>query len=95
MLFKKDFNRNNAQPINLVNRSGVKALLIQSKHDGLINFDCAMKMKTALLKKNNQCELYEVDGRNNTHSFYTAGCFMLKRDKDRTIDKIFNYLNQL
>lgn len=77
----------------LITRSGIKSLLIQSRHDGVINFDCAVKMKDVLIMNNNDCKLHEVQSRHNTHSLYTAGCFLLKEDE--TLNKIFEYIDKL
>ena len=72
MLFEKNYDRKLAEPINCVKRNDVKALLIQSRHDGVINFDCALKMRDVLKAEGNDCELYEVEDKHNTHSFYTV-----------------------
>ena len=95
MLFEKDYERKAAEPVNRIRKSGIKALLIQSRHDGVINFDCMLKMSKALKDKGNSVELYEVEDKQNTHSFYTAGCFMLDREKNKTIDKIFSFIEKL
>lgn len=95
MLFEKNYDRSRAEPINCVKRNDVKALLIQSRHDGVINFDCALKMRDVLKAEGNDCELYEVEDKHNTHSFYTAGCFMLKADQNKTIRKLFEYIEKL
>ena len=39
-------------------------------------------MRDVLKAEGNDCELYEVEDKHNTHSFYTAGCFMLKADQN-------------
>ena len=93
MLFNKEYDRKQAEPVNLINRDNIKALLIQSIHDGVINFDCAEKMKKKLDKRNNECELYEVIDKHNTHSFYEAGCFMIKNDK--TLNKLLGYIRDI
>ena len=54
-----------------------------------------LKMSKALKDKGNSVELYEVEDKQNTHSFYTAGCFMLDREKNKTIDKIFSFIEKL
>lgn len=93
MLFNKEYDRSKAEPVNCINRSDIKALLIQSRHDGVINYDCALKMKKVLEDKGNCVELYDVEGRHNTHSFYTAGSFMIKDDK--TVNKLFEFIKEI
>lgn len=50
-------------------------------------------MKKELDKRNNECELYEVIDKHNTHSFYEAGCFMIKNDK--TLNKLLGYIRDI
>ncbi|MGN1405158.1 MAG: alpha/beta hydrolase [Erysipelotrichaceae bacterium] len=95
MLFEKGYDRREAEAVNCIKRNDIKGLLIQSRHDGVINFDCALKMRDALLNAGNECELYEVEDKYNTHSFYTAGCFMLKSEENKTIKKVFDYIDNL
>ena len=52
-------------------------------------------MRDVLKAEGNDCELYEVEDKHNTHSFYTAGCFMLKADQNKTIRKLFEYIEKL
>lgn len=93
MLFNKEYDRKQAEPVNLINRYNIKVLLIQSKHDGIINYDCAVIMKDVLEKNGNDCELYEVIDKHNTHSFYTVGCFVIKNDQ--TLNKLLGYIRDI
>lgn len=93
MLFNKEYDRKQAEPVNLINRDNIKALLIQSKHGWIINYDCAVIMKDVPEKNGNDCELYEVIYKHNTHSFYTVGCFMIKNYQ--TLSKLLGYIRDI
>lgn len=75
-------------------KSSVPMLLIQSKHDGLIDYSCAELMYKRALEIGNRCELYSVEDKNNTHSWYTAGMFLEKREENKTLDKFLCWIEQ-
>lgn len=47
------------------------------------------------LKIGNKCELYSVEDKKNTHSWYTAGMFLEIRDKNKGLDKLLSYVESL
>lgn len=94
-LFTKDYNRDEGDPCILMNKSNIPMLLIQSEHDGLINFSCAEEFKMKAISLGNKCELYSVEDKKNTHSWYTAGMFLKKRDESKTLDKFLSWMENL
>lgn len=94
-LFAKDYNRDEGDPCFLMNKSSIPMLLIQSEHDGLINFSCAEEFKKKALLLGNKCELYSVEDKKNTHSWYTAGMFLEKRDENKALNKLLSWMESL
>lgn len=94
-LFTKDYNRDEGDPCILMNKSNIPMLLIQSEHDGLINYSCAEEFKKKAISLGNKCELYSVEDKKNTHSWYTAGMFLEKRDESKTLDKFLSWMENL
>lgn len=45
-------------------------------------------------KLGNSCELYCVQDKRNTHSWYTAGMFMEKRKENKGLDKFFSWIEE-
>lgn len=64
-------------------------------HDGLNDFLCAEQFCEKAQRLGNQCELYEVLDRKNTHSWYTAGMFLETREENRGLNKFFSWIEQL
>ena len=95
MLFKKGYDRKEAEPVSLMGESQIPMLLIQSRHDGLLEFECAEDMANRASKLGVKCELYEVEDKKNTHSWYTAGCFLYSRSESKTVDKFMSYVESL
>ena len=94
-LFEKDYNREEGEACHLMNKSNIPMLLIQSEHDGLIDYSCAEMFNRKALKIGNKCELYSVEDKKNTHSWYTAGMFLETRDKNKGLDKLLSYVESL
>ncbi len=94
-LFAKDYNRALGEPYSLMTKSHIPMLLIQSRHDGLIEYSCAEHFYEKAERLGNACELYAVAGRKNTHSWYTAGMFLETREKNRTLDTFFCWIENL
>ena len=67
-------------------------LLIQSEHDGLIDYACAERFCEKAKRLGNRCELYPVVDKKNTHSWYTAGIFLETREENRTLDRFFSWI---
>lgn len=67
-LFAKGYDRKQAEPISLMKRNHIYMLLIQSKHDGLIDYSFAEDFRARAIEIGNRCELYEVVDKINTHS---------------------------
>ena len=95
MLFAKGYDRQQAEPWSLMSKNHVPMLLIQSRHDGLLEFECAEDFADKARTVGNACEIYEVEDRKNTHSWYTAGCFLFSREEDKTLDKFMTWIENL
>ena len=93
-LFKKGYNRRNGEPVALMSHNHIPMLLIQSKHDGLIEYGCAEDFAKRAEAVGNTCELYSVTDKKNTHSWYTAGMFMETREENRGLDKFFSWIEE-
>ena len=94
-LFKKGYNRRNGEPVALMEKSDIPMLLIQSKHDGLLEYACAEDFADKAKKLGITCELYSVTDRKNTHSWYTAGMFLENREENKGLDKFFSWIEEL
>ena len=94
-LFERDYNRDEGEPYQLMNKNDIPMLLIQSEHDGLIDYSCAEIFYKKALEIGNKCELYSVEDKKNTHSWYTAGMFLETRDKNKGLDKLLSYVESL
>ena len=95
MLFAKGYDRLLAEPWSLMTKSHIPMLLIQSRHDGLVEFECAEDFMQKSEVVGNKCEIYEVEDKRNTHSWYTAGCFLFSREKDKTLDKFLSWIEEI
>ena len=93
-LFKKNYDRQNGEPLKLMSNNHIPMLLIQSKHDGLIQYECAVDFKKKADLIGNRCELYTVVDKKNTHSWYTAGMFMEERNENKGLDKFFSWIEK-
>ena len=94
-LFKKGYNRRNGEPVALMSKNSIPMLLIQSKHDGLIEYACAEDFAKKANEIGNRCELYSVEDKKNTHSWYTAGMFLESRAENKGLDKFFSWIEKL
>lgn len=91
-LFEKNYDRTKGEPCLLMDASDIPMLLIQSRHDGLIDFSCAEEFYNKAVSLGNACELYEVVDKKNTHSWYTAGMFLETREENKGLDKFFSWI---
>ena len=94
-LFKDGYDRRNGEPAALMGQNHIPMLLIQSKHDGLIDFACAEDFAKRAKEVGNTCEVYSVTDRKNTHSWYTAGMFLETREENKGLDKFFSWIEKL
>ena len=94
-LFRKNYNRKNGEPVALMGKSRIPMLLIQSRHDGLIEYASAEDFARRAQELGNTCELYSVTDKKNTHSWYTAGMFMETREENKGLDKFFSWIEEL
>lgn len=94
-VFKKGYNRQNGEPVVLMDKSQIPMLLIQSRHDGLIEYACAEDFAEKAEKLGNNCEVYSVTDKKNTHSWYTAGMFLETREENKGLDKFFSWIENL
>ena len=93
-LFRKGYNRRNGEPVMLMGKSPIPMLLIQSRHDGLIDYACAENFAARAEELGNVCELYSVTDKKNTHSWYTAGMFLETRAENKGLDKFFSWIEE-
>ena len=93
-LFRKNYNRRNGEPAALMGKSDIPMLLIQSRHDGLIDYSCAEDFAGRAEELGNVCELYSVTDKKNTHSWYTAGMFLETRAENKGLDKFFSWIEE-
>lgn len=94
-LFEKGYDRSLGEPCSLMEKSPIPMLLIQSRHDGLIEYSCAEKLYEKAKSLGNACELYSVADKKNTHSWYTAGMFLETRQENQGLDKFFSWIEAL
>ena len=94
-LFEKHYDRTKGEPCALMDASNIPMLLIQSRHDGLIDFSCAEEFYKKAVSLGIICELYEVVDKKNTHSWYTAGMFLETRRKNKGLDKFFTWIENI
>ncbi len=94
-LFGKGYDRRKGEPCFLMEKSDIPRLVIQSRHDGLIDFECRQQFCEKASALGNRRELYRVEDKKNTHSWYTAGCFLLTREGNKTLDKFFTWVEEL
>ena len=92
MLFAKGYDRKEAEPWSLMDKSDIPMLLIQSRHDGLLEFECAEDFLQKSQVVGNKCEIYEVEDKRNTHSWFTAGCFLFGRGENKTLDRFLTWI---
>lgn len=95
MLFAKGYDRKQAEPWSLMTKNHILMLPIQSRHDGVIEFGCAEDFADKARTIGNICEIYEVEDKRNTHSWYTAGCFLLSREENKTLDTFMSRIENL
>ena len=95
LLFAKGYDRTEGEPVLLMDKSDIPMLLIQSRHDGLVGFNCAEDFAARAKELGNRCEIYEVEDKRNTHSWYTAGCFLFERSENKTLDKFMSWIEEL
>lgn len=94
-LFSKGYDRSMGEPYALMEKRSIPMLLIHSRHDGLIEFSCAERFCEKARRLGNRCELYEVEDRRNTHSWYTAGMFLEAREGNRCLERFFSWIENL
>ena len=93
-LFTKTYDRREAEPVSLMCRNHIPMLLIQSRHDGLLRYECAEDFAARAEELGNTCELYSVEDRKNTHSWYTAGLFLETREENRALDRFYSWIEE-
>ena len=93
-LFRKGYDRRKGEPVALMEKSHIPMLLIQSRHDGLLEYACAEDFAARAEELGNVCELYSVTDKKNTHSWYTAGMFMETREENKGLDKFFSWIEE-
>ncbi len=95
MLFAKGYDRSRGEPLSLFSGNHISMLLIQSRHDSIVEFECAEELADKARALGNKCEIYEVEDKKNTHSWYTAGCFLLSREENKTLNKFMTWIEEI
>lgn len=93
-LFPKGYDRSRSEPISLLNNNNIPMLLIQSRHDGLVDFSFAEDFRDKAHELGMECELYEVTDELDTHSWYTAGVFVKSRKENKSLDKFYTWVEE-
>ena len=93
-LFSRGYDRSEGEPCALMTKHAVPVLLMQSRHDGVVDYVSAGAFREKALSLGNSCELYSVTGRKDSHSWYTAGMFLESRSENPTLDKFFSWIEQ-
>ena len=93
-LFPKGYDRKQAEPISLLTNNHIPMLLIQSRHDGIVDSSFAEDFRDKAHELGMQCELYEVTDDLNTHSWYTAGVFVKNRRENKSLDKFWSWVEE-
>ncbi|MDO5401363.1 MAG: alpha/beta hydrolase [Eubacteriales bacterium] len=91
-LFAKGYDRSLAEPLAVMENTGIPMLLIHSRHDGLIDFSMADRFFRKAQSLGLSAELYEVADRQNTHSGYSAGMFLESRAACQALDKLLSWI---
>ena len=94
-LFQKGYDRRKGEPTALMSPGHIPMLLIQSRHDGLIDYACAEDFAAKAASLGIPCEIYSVTDKKDTHSWYTAGLFLESREENKTLDKFFTWVEEL
>ena len=92
MLFAKGYDWSEGEPWSLMTANHIPMLLIQSRHDGLVGFECADDFADKAKTVGNRCEIYEVEDKRNTHSWYTAGYYLFSREENKTLDRFMSWI---
>lgn len=93
-LFPKGYDRKKAEPISLLSNDHIPMLLIQSRHDGLVDFSFAEDFCDRAHELGIESELYEVTDELDTHSWYTAGVFAKSRRENKSLDRFFTWVEE-
>lgn len=91
-LFQKGYDRQAGEPLFLMEPGSIPMLLIQSRHDGLVAYECAEDFARKAERLGIPCELYSVTDKKDTHSWYTAGMFLESRQENKGLDKFFSWI---
>lgn len=94
-LFAKGYDWTDGEPCSLFTPNHIPMLLIHSKHDGLIDYSQAEAFYEKANSQGIQCELYEVIDKMNTHSAYSAGMFLETRETNKSLDKLFSWIEEI
>ena len=66
-----------------------KCMIIQSRHDGVVEFDQSHKFYQRACELGIPAEFYEVIEKQDTHSAYCAGIFLKEKTDSPTLEKVF------
>ena len=94
-LFDNGYDKKEAEPVSTMTSNHIPMLLIQSKHDGIVLYECAEDFAARARELGNKCEIYSVEDKKNTHSWYTAGLFLETRADNKALDKFYSWIEAL
>lgn len=94
-LFAKGYDWTEGEPYSVLAKNHIPMLLIHSKHDGLIDYSQAEAFYEKAKSLGIKCELYEVRDKMNTHSAYSAGMFLETRETNKSLDKLFSWIEEI
>ncbi|MBR4112020.1 MAG: alpha/beta hydrolase fold domain-containing protein [Ruminiclostridium sp.] len=75
--------------------NNTRMLIVQSRHDGIVGYEQAVKFVNSANEMGISAELYEVTEKRNTHSLYSAGIFLWERSMSPLLDKVFNWIESI
>jgi len=77
------------------NELSIPMYLIQSEHDGVVDFRQSLAFARKAMELNIPVTFYRVTDPKNTHTYYSTAVFFDDLRKSHTLQAIFNYLEQL
>ena len=101
-LFEKDQDWKEGEPytkLDLINPDdyelSIPMYLIQSDHDGVIDMKQTLVFARKAMEMNIPVTFYKVVDSKNTHSYYSTAIFFDDLAKNKTLQTVFKYIDQL
>lgn len=94
-LFGPEQDRTSAQPYYCLEAGQeVPMLIIHSLRDGAVGYGCGEAFYRRARGLGIPASLYIVSPHKDSHSVYTAGCFLEEGPENRTLDTLLNWLGE-